>query len=897
MSDYTFYLRFKNDNYEMQIEEPFLFNAFSHSMERKNNKFAVDVCLFAENTSLYFTDSAYSKTEEFEDIDGTVMFNLTHGLKRIIDSYNEYGPDGEIELKVLYLGDILTVCDFDLEDIETDLVSFFKCGFIENNIRSKHKIREDDIIIDMYADKDLDDNPITKLVPKKVLLKSKSTFANSKWVQADIPYTNSGAPDNKTNKIPAGADYQYFNFSKGVVEDGIEDTLVPSPLKYSNTFIETQDGTMKMIDCKTAKKETKLIIRSDVKYFHVQNGRTGFANVSSLELRVVVTYGTGIGDNYSFTLFTQTFSGTTPQSITVPPVIEFDFPQTLNEGEFVTVYWHFSWDSGTVALSIDYDQIDLYTRVVFNDCVMEMTTVETSINSVVQGTLWIDSLKQSAKIISGLEVDAPRIDVGGEYYKTLIANGGGIRNISNIPFNIKAKDLFEMGEMLAQDYQITEDKILVGEYVDFFSETKLGTFDIKPDEKFQWNTNKDYRVKTFDYAFKNYEQDRQEQRTLDAVHTQEQILFPNKKPIGTKKIEIPQIVDAYKIDSLRRLGIDPETKDSSLTDDTDLVMLKIIEIEPDHWEDYIGMMTISVVSGGIKIYTENFRWDKIGVGLTSQFRVQGGNNGGTYRVLAIETSVITLERLIGFGQKSETALTNIVYTLEDVAYKSETDELFEIVTGVLSKDTYTNMFYSKGRNILKWLPYLATCAMRYPNSELKVSFLKSNQDLQSKLYTDTSILVEKDPIPLSRIAESKVVTDREFTVTVYLEQPTDIIGIFNSMNIRNPDGSIGGYFEFLDNKGNKVNGYPKKLDFIPVENKVEATCLEKYIPFNGVVNLIDSEKSLYSQYAAFNGVYITLYYANDALFVLEKRFTKIRINGVTYTDLSLFLNDLEIYLS
>lgn len=898
MSDYTFFLHFKNDDVRMQIEEPFLFDAFSHSMERKDGNFAVDVCLFAENTSLHFTNSAYSKSDsDYEDIDGTVMFHLSHGLKRIIDSYKEHGPDGEIELSINYLGLPLTVCDFDLEDIDTDLESYFKCGFIENNIRSKHKIREDDIMINMYAETDLDGRVIEKLVPLKVLLPSKSTFANSKWLKTDIPYFNAGAPGDITTKIAAGSAYNFFNFCRNPIENGIEDTLQPSPLEFANEFVDTYDGTMKIVDCKTAKKGVKFKVTSDVSFTHIHNGRQGYANKSSLTLTLRISTGVGLYDSTKYVLYTKEFVGTETQTDVVPAIIEFDLPVTLNEGEFVTFFWEYKWDSGTIALTTQYGEVENYSHVSFNDCTIEMEAVESVINSAIQGTRWIDALKKSSEIISGLPVDAPRIDVGGEYYDTIISNGGGIRNISNIPFTVKAKDIFEMGKMVAQDYQIADNKILVGEYKDFYSNRLLRVFNVKPDEKFSWNTNKDYRIKTFDYKFKNYEQDRQEQRTLDAVHTEEQILMPNSKTIDSKKIDIDQILDAYKIDSLRRLGIDPETKDSSLSDDTDLVMLKVTQLDANHLENYIGLLNISVSTNNIiKVFSTNFRWDKIGLGLTSSFKIVAGSNAGTFKVDKIESTILTLTRLTGTTGLSEGKIIEIEYSLEGVNFIAETDQNFSDISGVLSKETYINLYYSKHRNILKWLPYLATCSMRFPESELKISFLKSNQDLSTTLYTESEPLIEKESIPVEDIAELKLVTDRKFTVNIYLNNPGDIIKIFNDMNVRNPDGSIGGYYGFEDNKGETIYGYPDKLDYLPLENKLEATCLEKYELGNGVIELFDADKKLYSQYTSF-GVYVTIYNENGSVYIKEKRFTKIKLNGILYTDLQSFLNDLEIYFS
>jgi hypothetical protein len=46
------------------------------------------------------------------------------------------------------------------------------------------------------------------------------------------------------------------------------------------------------------------------------------------------------------------------------------------------------------------------------------------------------------------------------------------------------------------------------------------------------------------------------------------------------------------------------------------------------------------------------------------------------------------------------------------------------------------------------------------------------------------------------------------------------------VNIRNDDGSIGGYYG-QDNSGNVVYGCPEKLEYIPVENKLGSNMLKK----------------------------------------------------------------------
>lgn len=888
---YTFKINFKDENTKIDIAQPFQFDSFSHSIEKDRGTFVTDLYIFAENTNLRFTNSSYTKTNQYEDIDGTIMFNLNHGLKRIIDVYEEYGPDAQISLEI-YKNNLLFIeCDFDLEEVDTDLLTYFECSFIENNKRSKFKLRED-VIIDLYADKDLDDNTIVKMVPMKVLLKSKPKLSKSKWLKSDIPY--SSGPGGVSNKFAAGSGYRFFNFNRATAVYEIEDTLVPSPFDYTNNYTDTYDGTMKIIDSRSTKNNVRIKVTSDIKHVHVQNGTSGFPNKSYLTLSVRHSYGTGIYDNDMYVLYHQEFTGTATQTGIVPNLIEFTFPKTLKDGEFISLFWEFYWDSGTIALSTNYADIDNYTRVEFNDCTVEMEAVETTINSVVQGNRLIDVTKKAAQITSGHAVDAPLYDVGGEYYNTLVLNGGGIRNIDNIPFKIKSSDIFDIGNMIAISHQVGEDIIRIGRYTDFYPNRLIKRFNVKPSEKLTWNTNKEYRIKTFDYKFENYEQDRDEKDTLDAVHTEIQLVLPNLKTKDSKQIRIKQICDAYKIDSLRRLGLDVNTKDSSLEDDTNLALLDIIPLSPTHIEYYTGLMNITSYTGSIKISVNKFKWTKLGLGLSSSFEIIGGSNAGTYTILQIEETVLTLQPLVVASNSSVSEIVEIKYTLENVLFVSRGNEGFSKVEGVLAPELYSNLKFSKLRNIVNWFPYLATCAMNYKNSAIKVSFLKSNQNLVTRLSTESVDLVEKDDIQISQIANLKRITNRKFNVVIFPSKEDNIVEIIKEINTRNSDGTIGGYFEFLSKENKIIKGYIDKFEYVPSENKLEAECLEKYE--DDTFNILTSDRALYSQFEIF-GIYVSLYDVNGILLFSKKRFTKIKIDGISYGDVNIFNNDLQQYFS
>lgn len=895
MSKHRFSLIFEDDNVTLPIFEPDLYDAFSHSIEQKNDSWVVDTRLFAENSELYFTNRVSEKSEMYENINGIIYFHLTHVLERLIDAYQTYGPDAQISLVVDYkisLNNYVNIikCALDLEDVKTDLLTYFKCGVIENNKRSKFKLRED-ISIDIYSEKNLDGENINKLQPINILLKSKPEQRKSKWIKTDILY--SGAPNGVTNKIPAGS-FVYFNFAKNPILYGISDSLIPSPLDEVNNYQDTYNGNMKIIDSKSIIDNIVFKFTNNMVITHKWNGRNGYINFSSLSLYVRISSGITSAESTIYTVWSTQFNGTSTQSLTIPDTIEWNCPIALNEGQFVTYWWHWNVSPSTTSLSGDYDDIDNYSNIVINNCECEINANISTINSVVKGSRLYDCLSKSSEIISGLHVDAPIILQ--KYDKIACLNAAGLRNVDNVPFNIKTKDLFEACMMFAIDYKVTENDVKLGTYEQFFSDKLIKSFDVKPDKNLYFSTNKDYRYNSIEYRFKNYEQDKDEKNTLDAVHTEQHRLLPNLKTKDPKQIQVDVIVDYYKIEALRKLGLNPNTEETSLSDDTTLAFLEYIDLDDNHYESYNSKLYISKNVNGIKIVSYNFRWDKLGLGLSSSFEILSGSNIGNYQIVSIEPTVLTLQNIGTQTNVSKIEIVSFQYTLENVSYVSRTNEGFSYISGIISPNNSCNLSMSIGRNLLNWMPFIATCTMRQLGKKISVNFYKSNNKLVTRLDTETENLIDTADINIDDIAHLKRVTDRIFNINIYLQKEGSIefIDILKQIDLRNDDDSIGGYFEFVTKDLGVIKGYPMKLEYVEKENKLEGSFLEKYI--DDYFEIYDVDKHKYSRFEAF-GIYITLYNNNGVEIFNSKRFTRVKINNQKYDDLDNFINDLQLFFS
>lgn len=883
-----YYLTFLDYNKTFRIAEPFGYDSFSITMEEKQNGFSTDMKIFAENSELEFTDSCFEKCEQFEDIDGTIYENLTHCLKRIIDAYNEYGPDAQIIFSEYIDGILHIQCGLDLESVDTDLCTYFKCGCSEIGKKYNFKINEDSVVIDLYSDKDLFGNTIEKLEPVKILAISNSIQTKSKWIKTDIYY--SGAPNGITNKFPAGT-FRYFNFAKNPILYGISDSLVPSPFDDTNNYQDTYNGLMKIVDCKTTKNNVKLVFTQDITYVHKHNGRSGYINRTSLELKVRVSYGVTASESTVYTIYS--IENTTTNTITtvLPTEIEFTLPIPLREGEFLTYWWEYSWTESTIALTTDYSAIDNYSHLIVNDCNLEISANETTINTITNGLLWIDTLKKSSEIISGLPVDAPIIE--NEYRKIAILNGAGIRNISGIPFNVKTKDLFETCLMIGLDYKVTEEDVKIASYSDFHSDKVIRTFE-NTNDTLTFNTNKNYRIKTLEYKFRNIEQDKDEINTLDAVHTEQHRLMPNLKTKNTKLVDVSIIVDSYKIETLKRQGLGTDYETSSLKDDDTLIALSITELEQNHYETYTGKFYISTTENGIKIVSKNFKWTILGMAVTGEFQILQGSNSGNYTILNIEDTVLTLVNNGTNINVSKDEIITIRYKIYGVQYKSRTNEGFSYINGIIAPDRYSNLILSIRRNLKNWIPYIASCVSNMVGKIIKVNYVKSNRNLVTRLDNETELLADTADINVNDILELRKVTNRTFECEVYLNDGDNINQIFNELNTKNSDNTIGGCLQFKTKCGGYIKGYPIKIEYVNKLNKLEGVYKEKYE--NDSFYIDSQDRINYSRFIM-NGIYVTLFDNNDIEIFNSKRFTKIKINGISYTDIDTFIDKLHEYFS
>jgi hypothetical protein len=228
----------------------------------------------------------------------------------------------------------------------------------------------------------------------------------------------------------------------------------------------------------------------------------------------------------------------------------------------------------------------------------------------------------------------------------------------------------------------------------------------------------------------------------------------------------------------------------------------------------------------------------------------------------------------------------------DVLYTNQTDETYTLIEGVSNPSDYSNLDYHWARNIKHWYKYLAT-ATKFKiqiGDVIKTASFKTNGLLRTQKTGESAPLGDSDDISNAIIATEKILTPLMHQVRVYsdFEKTTQLIEKVQTEK---------GYVTVkLDNE-RTIKGYIKEMDYTWITEELDLTLEEKY---EGDYMNITSTQITYPQYptknnlASFqvNNIFVLLFDNESKQMYPPVRFTNVKINGVAYTDLTLFTDAL-----
>ena len=766
------------------MNNPIEINAFRHFLELNSVRTEIlepigfDAANFVveQNNDGYGRDIFYGNTEvdlEFHDEYG--INDLPSGLELLLAQENLNGSEADVNY-ILQKNNIdFTVGQLDFATSQTDYKSYFKCKVIQNNEQAKIKKRIN-VKVDAFATKDLDDNTITPIQTTDILLQAKPIDKISTFTTPGEATYDGNLPGVNLNML--------FPYPQ-IVKYGIADTLTPISYFINNSVEDS------LVIVSAQNILTNIKIKGRLKYvlnsagqilsFNVKSGTSTSSLSNNVGIILPNDYNTIIDHSFEFTL-----------------------PNPIPVGHNI---WSFLFESSS--------QDAIYMNIYEGE--LEITATETGVDTVIKGVRYIDLIKQNYKAIGSLPVNAPKFDLGGEFYEQFCFNGKLIRQITTDPFYLQLKNTLESLMEVNASAQINKTEIVIGQYQDFYTDVNIGTFLQIPEEGANFTKNEKYLINTFKFGYDKYEQDRDEDNTLDAIHTDSEWFVPNTNSINTKEIKLPFIRDAYKIESVRRRATE---KDNTSNDsDDDIFIVDVVEVPAGTTKTISQVFTSqsSDVLNTIKILAnKTFKWTLLGFSVGDFLDINGLPG---HEVLSITDTLLTLTW--SGGDFVGSSFLTIKYPITSVQYTQRTNEGLTFSENLLNADKYANLRYSIKRNMKHWYNYLATAGMFVPGKTIKNTYFKSNAKATTKFTGEFLNVKENEDILISDITTNKILNQNIYKTTIVAEF-YDVVDLIEKIATQK------GYISVQEHNGNIVKGYVQKLDHKWATNECDIILEVKY---------------------------------------------------------------------
>jgi len=384
------------------IDEPINFGDVDFQLNRKENGMALDNTISGGELKFRFTSHRNHYLEDILYLNHSKGFEADLKLGFSTESGHEY--IGEVDF---YTAD---TNDFD----------YFECSVILESEMQIFK-RRSSTKVDMFSNKNTDGNSITPLQPVAMLLQAKPVEQVSEWgnvvFQQELRASGNSDPINDI--------YYQINPCSNLLKSGIEDsfTFFNSSNKNSFDFPTTSDFVV--LTAKDNLKNVKINISELVVKFSINTFAGGFGFVDmELQIRHGLDYATATNkillQTHKIPSESYYFNG--------------NFEYIINEllrGESVWINFviNIRQTTGILLSAITCDfQIPTMKTII--------TCGSTSYNSTPITFRLIDVMKQIAKSTSNLSVYAPRYDVGGQFYDTVLTNGKLLSGNANDPFYV-----------------------------------------------------------------------------------------------------------------------------------------------------------------------------------------------------------------------------------------------------------------------------------------------------------------------------------------------------------------------------------------------------------------------------------------------------------------------------
>lgn len=853
-----FYLDFKNDSSgEVQIDEPIGYADMDFNLQQK--------------------DKGYGRDISFSG--GEAQFNFVnyrnHYLDKLLYFNHFYGFESKVDLIIRQDGYDDVVAELDFASAVSDDFEYFKCKVIQQSSLQIVKRRKS-VKVDLFSDKDVDGNAITPLTTQNMLLLNKPVYQKSIWEQSEQYALNLETKGNRNYTI---------NPAVNITKSDIDGTQ--NPFEISGAGFES----MQYLESTSSLKKITLKLNgcSGLLQPDGDNGGKG-----TIDFSLSVRYGATFATSTSKVLLSKLLSYNSADYTfnAADYVVGID---SLNRGDKIWICYQFTMKETTA-----FGRLECFGYVNLNS--IEITAESSSYNSITPSFRLIDVMRQVVKSTSGLDIVAPRFDVGGAFYDNRLFNGNFLRNAlvntdgTRKPFYISLEDIEKSIVEMNADHEIDSNgDVFFGTEADFYTSYESGFFDNTQFSEMTKVFNPRFSVNEFSYKYKNYQalKENEEVNSADNVHGESKYVFTNKMVENKKEITVEWIRDAFLIESNRRKAI-VVSKDTASQDDDTLFCIDAIATAGDVSFTEVSFLqhTFDAIANRLTLRSDGeVNFNSLGITVGSVVVIEAPDkNAGSYAVQAnakspgatvddivASSSLLLLRVSTGVISSSNNGerITKYTYTLDDalVPFTNYTSQGFTSIANLNAPDNYSNLRYSIRRNINNYYqPYLATCNLYHKDDTIKNTWYKNNGECITAYngitLKENESFVPSNPILSPFMYDNIIFANVEFT---------DFIALQNSIR------SDRGYIRTIDNNNRVIKVYPITMKYEILSKELTIKAEEKYEPKTMTIStankyiLINNETYVQA---------IDWELRDNKLFIFDKR-RQLLYNGVFFNNVAI----------
>lgn len=450
---------------------------------------------------------------------------------------------------------------------------------------------------------------------------------------------------------------------------------------------------------------------------------------------------------------------------------------------------------------------------------IEITTNMESPMVKTRGVRIIDAVKQVVKnyTASGLGVISNYIGAGGTYYNTSISTGVYLRGLplvyaagQKIKTSLKSLLADGLAKLLALGYDIINNDVVIEDLRYFFKDHKVHDLSDKTyiQENFKIENDKDLVFNTMLFGSKKYSKNVKDD--IQNFNTSSELSTPIKSAKNKLDKQTELIVDEYKIQELI------EDKSSSTNDnDDDLVLIDLIN-KSNYWDTGVFDNCIHANKNGKLVLTcVSTAFDTTMMTVGYAVEILEGLNIGTHYIIEIKGAELVLDT--NSTIQTGTIDTPIRYLIPTLTKNRAIVDSFTSLSRVRNPETSTNSRHNPKYHMARWFHWFGSGLNKKLDSDIiKVTNYKNNDKAQmetnssdlSNELTGIVIVGENEALGRLRDYSSPLFSGDKIEISFLDVTFNEFIGMYESWRygIGNRMDSRG-YFT-LNTPVGLLNAYP-----------------------------------------------------------------------------------------